>query len=245
MSRGSRTQENREHDRVIRSWIMQTPRPSTLRVTSEDGERQAIVCGSSTWAQVAVTVLALNPDKLEALDSQGQILRATSVLDLYEADAGGVEDRAATTPAAPLPPQSRVPSLTELVGDDPESKRFALVAHLLADAYRHSTDVAFDKLAAFAQHQADRAGALERTVDAWAEAERLRVEVQRQEVEARERASREEEDEEEQGEVGKAIDKIAKHVAQAVGADEDGDDGDDDEDEPQQPSAAPNGAGGH
>jgi len=237
-----------ERHRQVRSWIMQTPRPASLRVTTDERQRETVVCGSGTWGDVASTVLALNPETIEALDSSGNVLRATSALDLFESEP---DERHGTIPAPPPAPATSAPrpSIAELVGDDPESRRFALFAHLLSDAYRHANDIAFAKLADITQQQADRAASLERSVDAFVENERLRVEVARSELEARRRELDEQEDDDDDGEskgaVHEAIDKIAKHVAKAVGADDDGAGDDDEDDDEPEHAPAPNGAGGH
>lgn len=238
----SRPLQGRARDRVLRSWIMQAPRPTTIRVTNAEGDRQVVAVGSGSWAQLAATVLTLKPEMLEALDNSGNVLRATGTEELFEEpESEPVEaERQATTPAPPPRPQTNV---SELVGDDPESRRFALFAHLLSEAYRHSTDVAFDKLQAIAGQQAERANSLERALDSFVQAEQLRLQVLRAELEERQRAAEEDDDDEPTPSMlDDAVSKIAKSVADHVGAGA----GDDDDDDDEQPTAAPpNGAGGH
>jgi hypothetical protein len=237
----TRSQENRARDRVLRSWIMQAPRPVTIRVTTGDGERQTVAVGTGSWAQLAATVLTLGPEMLEALDGSGNVLRATSIETLFEErEPEAVEaERHATTPAPPPRPPTNA---LELAGDDPESRRFALFAHLLSDAYRHATDVAFARIAEISAQQTERASSAERALDQFIRAEQLRLEVMRAELDQR-RVEEQEAAEEEPtpGMLDEAVSKIAKSVADHVGVGLN-----DDDDDEEQPHAAPNGAaGGH
>jgi len=238
--------KNRERHRLLRSWIMATPRPHTLRSTTQ-GDRQQVVCGSSTWSDLTSTVLALNPDTLEALDASGNVLRASPFIDIVEPE---LDEHDAPATIAPPPAAATQPrmNLAELVGDDGESRRFALFAQLLSDAYKHANDVAFAKIAELVQSQTERASSAERTLDQFIRAEQLRLEVLRAELDARVRAADDDDDDDEDagGAFKEAVGKIAKHVAKSVGADDEDDDDEDDDDggQPEQ-HAQPNGAGGH
>jgi predicted Zn-dependent protease len=235
----TRVQDAREPERVLRSWLLTPPRPHVVRVTTTDGETRNVTVGSSKFLDLAKTILTLGPELLEALDSKENLLRAVHAEELLsEAE----ELPAHTTTPAPPPALSGVPSIGELVGEDAETRRFALIAHLLADAYRHSNDVAFAKLAEFTAQQSERATSAERALDQFIRAEQLRLEVARAELDARIAAQREadeEEDEEDASPIKEAFDKIAKHVADSVGGD------DDEDDEEPTNHAAPNGVGGH
>jgi hypothetical protein len=237
---------NRERHRLVRSWIMQTPRPHSLRCTTQ-GDRQSVVCGASTWSDTTSTVLALNPDTIEALDATGNVLRASPFIDIVEPELE--PEHAATLAPPPAAPTEPRMNLAELVGDDGESRRFALFAQLLSDAYRHANDVAFAKIAEISQQQMERASSAERTLDQFIRAEQLRLEVLRAELDARQAAADDDDDDDDAGggAFNEAVGKIAKHVAKSVGADDEDDDDEDDDDEApeQQQHAAPNGAGGH
>jgi len=245
------TRPKREKDAILRTWLMAPPRPHTIRVQTSDDNERTVAVGQSNFRGLARTILALGPTLLEALDKDGTLLRASALEDLLtEAELDQLEPEPPTPAPAPAP-VSATPNLGELVGDDAESRRFALFAHLLSDAYKGAHEStqkahenAFARLAEFTQLQSERASSAERALDTFVRAEQLRLEVARAELDARIAAQRDEEEEDERDEkspFNQAVTKIANHVAQAVGADGEEDD---DEDEPEQ-HAAPNGAGGH
>lgn len=62
----------------LRAWLRRQPHPNRLRV---DGRDVAIATGSNHWAKTEETVLAMDPSKVEALDSTGGILRVTTLRD--------------------------------------------------------------------------------------------------------------------------------------------------------------------
>ena len=109
----------------IRGFLLQLPKPHTVRVTGE-GEPQDLKPGKS-YAKLAETIVALSPDLLECLDSGGKILRAIK-LDQQESHRSD---------AAAVPP--------ELAGD-PQAAMMTHFANLLHRAYEHSTEIAFVKL---------------------------------------------------------------------------------------------------
>lgn len=85
-----------------------------------------------SWAAVAASITALDPDVVEALDEEGAILRVLSSDDMVKP----------AREALPPPP----PPAPKPLSNDPETRRFELFATLLSDAYRHSTEVAFEKM---------------------------------------------------------------------------------------------------
>lgn len=117
----------------IRAWLMQTPKPALVRVHLEGGEKHDLKCGSAAsvgWKKLSETILALPWDRLEAFDEEETLIRAT---------AAGMDEEDESTGTAP-------PNIAVPVGMDSETARLTLVAQLLANAYRHSTDVAFQRL---------------------------------------------------------------------------------------------------
>jgi hypothetical protein len=131
----------------IKTWCLPKPRPTVLRVTV--GKKVDVVhCAGQTWATLGRTVEAMQPDLIEALNDEGHLLRA-----LRPADFGDDEEAKPETDLTP--PASAY---------DPETVRFTLVANLLADAYKHANETAFDKLVAIADVGARRAEALEKTM---------------------------------------------------------------------------------
>jgi hypothetical protein len=156
--------------RTIRGWLLQRPKPSMLRLTTGDGEPQELRPAKS-FAKTAETIEALNPELIEALDDKGRLIRATSLR----------EPESDTTPAV-------VPTS---LSEDPETARLTHFANLIARAYEHSTDVAFQKLVDVVERIGDRSEAIEQRLEraeaAW------RREVNRQIDDAFDRAEEREE----------------------------------------------------
>lgn len=116
--------------REFRAWLLCQPRPVACRIIAGDGrEHKFEISAGITWAAAGESIAALQPELVEALDAKGQMLRALRPREIVESDDDdddAKEERIVTT--------------------DAETERFVIVARLLADAYRHSTDVAFSKL---------------------------------------------------------------------------------------------------
>lgn len=144
--------------RAIRGWLLQQPRPALIRLTTGDGEPQELKPGRS-FARTAESIEALNPELIEALDSNGKLLRATNLREPEHA-----------TQAAAVP--------AELTGD-PQAAMLTHFSNLIARAYEHSTDVAFQKLVEVVERIGDRADAieqrLERAESAWRRAVREQI----------------------------------------------------------------------
>lgn len=120
--------------RDVRSFLLQQPRASLIRLSSGDGVPQEIKIGNRSLARIAETIVALEPERIELLDKDGAIIRALRWDHAPEA-----------------PPEPVVPPIPAVLAQDPESARLTHFANLLAGAYRHSTQVAFDKIAEFLQ----------------------------------------------------------------------------------------------
>jgi len=140
----------------IRAWLLQQPRAASLRVQCGK-ERQDLSVAGQSWAKLAGTIEAMQPDRIEALDVGGNLLRA-----VRPADVDDVEQEAEAPPEASL-----VPPPTAY---DPETVRFELIAKLLADAHKFSVGVAFEKIVLIVDAQNRRSESLERAL---ASAERL------------------------------------------------------------------------
>jgi hypothetical protein len=145
----------------LRQWLMKAPRPAKVRVTDSDGQMNDVVCGQTPWTTVADTIETLHPELLQALDAQGGIVRACRPMDVSE-DWSSQDDLSfrKPPPRAPAPPQIPIADL------DPESKRLVLMAGLLAEAYRHSTDVAFERLSEMLDARTRREESVDRTREA-------------------------------------------------------------------------------
>lgn len=66
----------------LRSWLRKTPRPTRVRVHTEDGEERIIELPSDTrqrWKIVEESVLASRASSVECLDEKGAVLRAQRI----------------------------------------------------------------------------------------------------------------------------------------------------------------------
>jgi len=132
---------------AIRAWLMLQPRPKTIRVTSEGASPQKIEIDDGTrWVQVAQSLGALQPELIECLALDGSVIRAMRPAELDEEEPE--EDDGA-----------------DVVVQDPESARLIIFARLIAEAYRHSTDVAFDKMIAMFEASVRRGESLEKSLE--------------------------------------------------------------------------------
>lgn len=127
---------------ALRQWLMQQPRPASVRVTKLDGGVDEVVCGGA-WTKIAETVEALQPDHLQALNDHKQTIRALRCDDLSED----------WTPEAERPMRGRPPKAPETdlphipaAAMDPESARFVLFARIMSEQYRSTTQIAFQTL---------------------------------------------------------------------------------------------------
>lgn len=119
---------------------MRHPRPATVRVQLLDGTSRTIAVDPKvSWVQLAAYVGDLEPQTIECLDAEGTVLRGTPFDHLDDAeDEDGLE----------LAPVSHHSAATAKLIDAPDaqSRQLMFFGQLLADAYRHTTDVAFDKM---------------------------------------------------------------------------------------------------
>ena len=142
---------------------MEQPRPSIVRVTKLDGGVDEVTC-TGAWTKIADTIEALEPEHLQALNTEKQTIRATRAADLtddweHEPD----ETRAARRAPPPAMPDIAIPAAAM----DPETARWALFARLLSDAYKHSSQVAFERLAGIVEALVQRADNADRTREAF------------------------------------------------------------------------------
>lgn len=114
--------------KLIRRYLIREPRPSKLRITTDEGIQEMQLPDVPKWADVAESVDALNSSLIEMLDDKGKLIRAFKA-ETYQGD--DEEDAIIAQ---------------KNLAQDAETARFTLVARLLADAYKFSTEVAFDKL---------------------------------------------------------------------------------------------------
>jgi len=132
--------------RVIRTWLMARPRPSMLRLTTGDGEPQDLRPNRS-FLKTAETIEAMNPDLIEAVDKDNNLLRAMNLHE-PETDSGGEH--------------AKLPSGLEA---DPQALMLTHFADLVHRAYAHSTDVAFTKMVELVERMGDRSDAIEQRLE--------------------------------------------------------------------------------
>lgn len=113
----------------IRGWLLIQPRPTTIRITTVDGEIKTLAI-ASTWAAIAQSIDAMGAELLEALDEKGNLLRAVKVasLDDETTEKGGES------------------AVAKAIAIDGETERFRLFATLISDAYKYGYEVAFTKM---------------------------------------------------------------------------------------------------
>jgi ElaB/YqjD/DUF883 family membrane-anchored ribosome-binding protein len=121
----------------IRGWCMRRPRPKTLRLHVGDEVSEISVEGTGqSWAQIAESLVALEPDLIEAMSADGKVIRA---------ERPGTPSRDNRTVESP-----------KILHTDPETARLTHFADLLHRAYQHTTDVAFTKLVELVERMDNR-----------------------------------------------------------------------------------------
>lgn len=139
--------------KAIRYWLMRRPRPTFVRcvVGKEISEMQ--FDARTSFARTAESLEAMDADRLEALDQNRALIRACKPGEMDEPEAAEAEPE-----EAPPPPAGAVAT-------DPETARFVLVANLISEAYKHSTEVAFSRLADIVDRMTRRTESSERTIE--------------------------------------------------------------------------------
>lgn len=116
----------------VRNWLLVQPRPVALTLRCSDKVHELKVDPSQTWAHLAESVEAINPDIVEAYDPTGKLIRAARRDSL---DATSDDDQTDTTKASA--------TKMEL---DAETARFKIFSDHLAQAYQFATGVAFERM---------------------------------------------------------------------------------------------------
>jgi hypothetical protein len=115
----------------IRKFLLRNPRPASLRMKTADDVQLMTIPPAPHWAEIAESVDALAPELIEMLDVGGKIIRAVRSDSFDETAIDEKTERAKTAAKITF---------------DAETERFNLFAHLIAEAYKHSTEVAFGKM---------------------------------------------------------------------------------------------------
>lgn len=138
---------------AIRLWCLKAPRPSSLRVYGRDGrEHDVEIKPGTSWSDAAVSISALDPERLEAYTVDGKLIRACQVADLIRKEETQQQQQAATFSA--------------MNTTDPETQRMIVFAELLERAYAKAYDssqqtvqVAFTQLQEICGSLAEQASA--------------------------------------------------------------------------------------
>jgi len=128
----------------IRGWLLQLPKPALLKCIV-NGEVEELKPGKS-WQKLAESIVALDPEQLQAVDADGKLLR---VLALNDADSRRSD-------AAPIP---------EGLKNDPQALMLTHFADLLHRAYEHSTETAFSKMVELVDRMNDRSTGIEERLE--------------------------------------------------------------------------------
>src|SRR5262245_9293340 len=160
----------------LRNFLLQLPKPALVRVTTGAGEVEELK-PSKSWARMAETIAALDPQLVQCFSADGKLLRAADFSD----------ESSRRSDAAEVPPG---------IAADPNALMLTHFANLLHRAYEHSTEVAFDRIVQVFNVMNERAEGIERRLER-AEAERRRL-LQEQVDDAMDRAQERAEAAEEQ-----------------------------------------------
>ena len=136
---------------ALRTWLMKAPRPVKLQVYGTDGtERDVVLRQGAPWSEIAISVAALLPERVEALSSEGHVLRACIVSDLV-----AKEEKAEAVKQS---------TFLAMNATDPETQRLIVFAELLQrtaviaiEAVQANQAVLLDRLASLAESAERRA----------------------------------------------------------------------------------------
>lgn len=131
---------------TLRNFLICQPQPAVVRLT-KDGETQEIAPGRRSRVKIAESILAVQPELIECLDSKGGLIRALRPDDETE-DAGSDE-----------------PKLPAVIAQDPHAAMMSHVANLIHRAYQHATEVAFGKMIELVERMESRSDSIEQRLE--------------------------------------------------------------------------------
>lgn len=130
--------------RDLRSWLMSQPRPTTIRLMLADGKVEELACSGQPWARLGESCAAMDPVTIFAVDANGKLLRAAKVADIADELEQLDED-----PSSSSSSSSTTCSSTPATMQRDETRGYLALMDkfgtLIAGAYEHATNVAFDK----------------------------------------------------------------------------------------------------
>lgn len=125
----------------IRGFLLQSPKPHLVRVSTLDGEPHELRPGRS-YSKCADTIAALDIELIECLDDAGKLQRAMRM-----SSAEALRSDAAALPKG--------------LEADPNALMLSHFADLIHRAYQHSTEIAFVKLVEVVERIGERSEAIE------------------------------------------------------------------------------------
>jgi len=133
--------------RQIRNWMLQHPKPASLRLVMPDGSVDDVEVRGS-FVKLADTIAAKGPELLEArgLAPKRELLRAIKLS----------EPETTRSDAATVPEEIRA---------DPTALMLTHLANLVHRAYEHSTEIAFGKLIELVERMDARSDAIEQRLE--------------------------------------------------------------------------------
>lgn len=115
----------------LRNFLMRTPRPVAARLYTDDGENDYQFAGVDNFANLADQFDSLEPTRIVVYDAEGKPMRA------WRSD----DDK------QPGEKSKGIIELPEGIKGNPEAAMLLHFGNLIARAYEHSTEVAFERLA--------------------------------------------------------------------------------------------------
>jgi hypothetical protein len=136
--------------RTLRGWLMAPPRPASVRLVTEGQQpKQLTRAPDQTWASLASSIDAIEPDAIEVLDANGVLIRA-------------IKPEAFETAADESEPVKQVTA--KPTDFDAETVRFRIFADHVAHAYEHGYTVAFARMCDVFEAVNRRSEALEKSL---------------------------------------------------------------------------------
>lgn len=117
--------------RTLRGWLLAPPRPASVRLLCDGAPKTLTKTSDQTWASLASSIDAIEPELIEVLDASGVVIRAIKP-EVFEATATDDEPARQVT-AKPI-------------DFDAETVRFRIFADHVAAAYKHGYEVAFTRM---------------------------------------------------------------------------------------------------
>lgn len=133
---------------ALRYWLLRKPQPSTVRAFNGDKVSELTKGANTSWSEIAHSLEALEPERLEVFDDTGRLLRAVR-FDDEEVEAAAAGETA----------KGKMPTY------DAETERMKVFATLLAGAYNFAVTVAFEKLTDMLQSNVAQTSNLWRTLE--------------------------------------------------------------------------------